>query len=149
MYVAAVATGTLSVILTTSSIVTALTGIGVIIGGPLAGVSALFGTLSAACTAMRKQFSRKVTKHESTVTLAQSKLNSIASLVSKALADGKISDQEFTVVISESDKYHVMKASMRQKSKNPNLEKGSEREKIKRELKLEVRKKLGSLAELS
>ena len=75
----AVATGTLSVILSASTLVTSLTEFGIIIGAPLAGVSALLGASSAACTAVRKQLTCKAAKHESTIILAQSKLNSLSS----------------------------------------------------------------------
>ncbi len=41
--------------------------------------------------------------------LAESKLNSIADLVSKALEDGEISHEEFQAVVGEVRKYHDMK----------------------------------------
>ena len=148
----AVTTGMLSVILSSSSLASALTGIGVVVAAPLAGVSAVLGAISAVSTGLRKHFTQKVAKHENTVTLAQSKLNSVSELVSKALVDGAISDQEFSLIIREIEKYHEMKAEIRQRTKpiEPiKLSKRSEREKIKRELKLQVRKKLGSLAELN
>lgn len=144
----ALATGTLSAVLSSSSLVSALTGIGLVVAAPLAGVSAVLGVVSAACTAFRKRFTLKVSKHENTVILTRSKLNSISELVSKALVDGKISDQEFAGIIGELDKYSEMKAALRQRTKPAEpakLGNAPEREKIKREL----RKKLGSLAELN
>ena len=96
----AVATGTLSVVLSSSSLATTLSGFGLVIAAPVAGVSALLGAISAGCTAVHKRFTRKVVKHENTVTLAQSKLNSVSELFSKALTDGEISDEEFTLIVT-------------------------------------------------
>ena len=111
--------------------------------------SAALGAFAASCVAARKRFTRKMVKHENTVTLAQSKLNSVSELVSKALTDGEISDEEFTLIVREIDKYHGMKALLRQRNSTalPSRQHGadSERDRLKREL----RKKLGSLAELN
>ena len=45
--------------------------------------------------------------------LAKSKLNSIESLVSKALIDMDISHEEFNTILKEKDKYEKMKESVR------------------------------------
>ena len=45
--------------------------------------------------------------------LAQSKLNSIESLVSKALIDMEISPEEFITILKEKDKYEKMKENVR------------------------------------
>ena len=42
-------------------------------------------------------------------TLGESKLNSIKSLISTALNDGQISEQEFKMVLDELDKYNDLK----------------------------------------
>ena len=42
-----------------------------------------------------KNVSRKVTKHEKTVSVCESKINSLKDRISKALADDRISDEEF------------------------------------------------------
>ena len=132
----AVATGTSSVILSGSTLVTSLTGFGIIIGAPLAGVSALLGATSAGCAAARKRFTRKMVKHKNTVTLAQSKLNSIDQLVLKALVDEEISDEELTLILREIDKYHGMKASLQQRNSTamPSRQHEAERDRLKREL---------------
>ena len=41
--------------------------------------------------------------------LGESKLNSIKNLISKALNDGQISEQEFKMVLDELDRYNVLK----------------------------------------
>ena len=49
--------------------------------------------------------------------LAESKLNTIADHVSAALADDKISDEEFRLILSEVDKYNQMKEEIRGRQK--------------------------------
>ena len=48
--------------------------------------------------------------------LAMSKLNTISDLVSAALMDGHISDQEFKLIMNEVLKYTQMKADIRSKA---------------------------------
>jgi hypothetical protein len=48
----------------------------------------------------------KAKKHYQITMLAQSKLSTISDHISKALRDNKISDEEFTLVLSEIDKYN-------------------------------------------
>ena len=45
--------------------------------------------------------------------LAQSKLNSIETLVSQALIDMEISHEEFIIILKEKDKYEKMKQNLR------------------------------------
>ena len=45
--------------------------------------------------------------------LAKSKLNSIETLVSKALIDMEISHKEFITILKEKDKYEKMKENVR------------------------------------
>ena len=45
--------------------------------------------------------------------LAKSKLNSIETLVSQALNDMKLSDEEFIRILNEKDKYEKMKENLR------------------------------------
>ena len=45
--------------------------------------------------------------------LAKSKLNSIETLVSQALIDVEISDEEFITILKEKDKYEKMKGNLR------------------------------------
>jgi len=61
--------------------------------------------------------SRKVSKHEQTVALAKAKVNTIRDLVSKALKDNAISDQEFSLILSEINKFETLKLEIRQKSR--------------------------------
>ena len=45
--------------------------------------------------------------------LAESKLNSIETLVSQALIDVEISDEEFITILKDKDKYEKMKGNLR------------------------------------
>ena len=45
--------------------------------------------------------------------LAKSKLSSIETLVSEALIDMEISNEEFITILKEKDKYEKMKANLR------------------------------------
>ena len=45
--------------------------------------------------------------------LAKSKLNSIETLVSKALIDTEISHKEFIIILKKKDKYEKMKENVR------------------------------------
>ena len=98
-HILAVGLGSLSAGLSSATLATALSGFGIVASPALSGVATVFGLLSASFTVVSKQLERKVTKHEKIYTLALAKLNSVAELVSKALADKKISDSEFTIIL--------------------------------------------------
>ena len=55
----------------------------------------------------------KKKKHNKTVMLARSKLNSIESKISKALMDNEISHEDFETIINEEKKYRELKESIR------------------------------------
>ena len=109
----------------------------------LAGVATVFGLLSAGFTVVSKRLERKVTKHEKIYTLALAKLNSVAELLSKALADKRISDSEFTIILHEVQKYHELKAAIRdgeKKTKTENKETQTpDLDKLKGELRKEIK----------
>ena len=65
-----------------------------------------------------KKVSRKVTKHEKTVSVCESKINSLKDRISKALADDRISDEEFENILAEMSKYNEMKKDIRVGFKN-------------------------------
>ena len=63
-------------------------------------------------------------KHDKILMLAESKLNSIETLVSQALIDLEISHEEFTTILKEKGKYEKMKENVRnvnQKQENMRL----------------------------
>ena len=105
--------GCLSAGLSSATLATALTGFGIVASPALAGVATVFGLLSAGFTIVSKRLKKKVTKHEKIFTLAVAKLNSVSELVSKALKNKRISDSEFTIILREVQKYHKLKAAIR------------------------------------
>ena len=62
-------------------------------------------------------FAVKAKKHDGIRLLAESKLNTIIDLVSRALMDGHISDHEFHLITVEVAKYTKLKAEIRAASK--------------------------------
>ena len=52
-------------------------------------------------------------KHDKTLMLAKSKLNSIERLISQALIDLDISHEEFITTLKEKDRYEMMKNNLR------------------------------------
>ena len=105
-----------------------MTGFGVVASPALAGVATVFGLSSVGLTAVSKRLERKVTEHEKIYTLALAEHNSISELVSKALTDKRISDAEFTIIIREVQKYHELKAGIRDGVKNKNKTKTENKE---------------------
>ena len=59
-----------------------------------------------------------MTKHEKTVSVCESKINSLKDRISKALADDRISDEEFENILAEMSKYNEMKKDIRVGFKN-------------------------------
>ena len=108
-----VSTGTLSFISSASGVGTALSGVGLPAGASLGAIGLIRGILSVLTGAVAKKISHKVNKHEQTVAICQSKVNSIKYRISIALNDNKISDEEFHNIISELDKYNEMKRDIR------------------------------------
>ena len=65
------------------------------------------------CKKFFKKIRNKNKKHNKVVKLARSKLNSIESKISKALADNEISHEDFEITINEQKKYRELKESIR------------------------------------
>ena len=61
-------------------------------------------------------------KHDTILMLAKSKLNSIETLVWKALIDMESSNEEFITILKEKDKYEKIKDNLR--SENEKLRQG-------------------------
>ena len=110
--------GTLSFCLSGSGVGTAFSGVGLPLAASLGGLGLICGVLSVITGEAGKKVSRKVTKHEKTVSVCESKINSLKDRISKALADDRISDEEFENILAEMDKYHEMKKDIRVGFKN-------------------------------
>ena len=80
---------------------TALSGVGLPAEASLGAIGLICGLLSVLTGAIAKKVSHKVNKHEQTVAICQSEVNSIKDRISKALNDSKTSDTEFHNIISE------------------------------------------------
>lgn len=87
-------------------------------------VAASLGGLALAATPLilvgvqvNKKLSLKREKHEKIKTLADAKLSTISDLVSKALTDGYISDEEFSLILRELEKFNDKKEEITTKIK--------------------------------
>ena len=99
-------------------------GIGIlstIIAAPIAiameGTAIGAGVLSIIGGQVNKKHVLKAEKHEKIKTLADAKLNTISDHISKALKDNMISDEEYSLILSELEKFSTMKEEIRSKIK--------------------------------
>ena len=145
----ATASGTMSVALSAGGLGTGMTGVGLPVAVSLGALGGLCAVVSVISGSWAKMISKNVSKHEITVSLCRTKLNTIKDVVSKALTDNKISHEEFILIKSEVDKYHEMRNSIRRKyqkhqsgqaqRQQPTSE---DMEKIKNEIRADLMKKL-------
>ena len=135
----AATTGTLTVVLSSASFATLLSGIGAIIGAPIAGIATLMGITSTAAGVSSERLNARVTKHEKTVSLAESQHLSVSRLVSKAMSDGSISDVEFNLILREIDNYYSLKSQLRREVKK--IENSSDKNIDAETLRQELKKK--------
>ena len=80
-------------------------------------VSIVMGLLRVVGNRAVKKMSLKIEKHEKIAMLAVSTLNIISSLISKALSDNSISDEEYSLILFEFETFTRMKEDLRIKSK--------------------------------
>lgn len=71
------------------------------------------GVLGVTGKFVSRRLAVKAKKHDEIRVLAESKLNTITDHVSSALVDGRISDEEFRLIVDEISKYNQMKAEIR------------------------------------
>ena len=132
----ATSTGVLTVVLSSADLVTSLTGIGALAGAPLAGIAGLMGLFSTAVGVSSGRLNKKVTKHEKTISLAESKHLSVSRLVSKALTDGEV------------ENYYSLKGQLRREVRIENKS-SVDVEALKEEIKKIYQQKLGSLININ
>ena len=86
-------------------------------GAPVGIASASFTLIFSLKTEIIKKLQsiarNKKKKHDKIFMLAKGKLDSIETLISKALIDMEISDEEFNAIISKKQKYERMKENVR------------------------------------
>ena len=100
-----------------SSVISLSTGIGAVLALPVGCVALVTGALSVISAGFGKIIMKKLEKHERIKMLAQSKLSSISSLVSQALKDGRISNEEYDIILAEEESYRDTKAYLQKKVK--------------------------------
>ena len=96
-----------------ASIAAFASGAGLPVGIACSGTSLLFSLATAIIRKSFKIFTVKQEKHDAIKLLAQSKLDSIADIISQAMQDGNISFIEFYKV----EKYHKLTVDIRNKAK--------------------------------
>ena len=134
-----------------SGVGTAFSGVGLPLAASLGGLGLICGVVSVITGEAGKKVSRKVTKHEKTVSVCESKINSLKDRISKALADDRISDEEFENILAEMSKYHELKKDIRVGFKKNKVKKTAEgvarpevsgEVQLRREIRAEILKKL-------
>ena len=117
----------LSTGLSSASLASALSVVGLPVAIPLGGVGGTLALASSGLIIASKKLDLKIKKHQEIVTLALAKSDTVYRLLSKALADNQISDSEFQLIMAESSQYNVLKEAVRSKitpnSSQPDIEK--------------------------
>ena len=91
------------------------TGILLPVAVPLAVSAGTLGVIGVTCKCINRKLKGKAQKHSSILQLAESKLNSIREIISKAINDNNITDDEFKLVVDEMKKYNAMKENIQTK----------------------------------
>ena len=106
----------------------------IVIGAPAGIIGASCGFTFSITTGLLKKFLKtirnKMKKHNKTVLLAKSKLNSIESKISEALTDNEISHEDFETIINEEKNHLKLKESIRMMNSQWNCIQRSDTEKV-------------------
>ena len=97
----------------TVAVISLSTVIGALPALPFGIVAITTGALGVVSSKLGKVILKKTEKHERIKLIALAKLSSINDLVSKALTNGKISDEEFQVILNEIESYRDHKSQIR------------------------------------
>ena len=134
----------LSFVFSSASFGSAISVIGLPATIPLGGVAGGFALVSSGLLVASKKMDSKIKKHQEIVTLAIAKRDTVDRLLSKAIRDNRVSDDEFQLIMDEHSQYNVLKGAVRakltRKPSSPNLDKI--KKKIREEVELENRKKM-------
>ena len=95
---------------------TAATGVGIIASVPLGFTAVATGVLSGVSAGISKILLKKVEKHQQIKLIAAAKLSSVNGLVSRALQDGHISNEEFQIILQEMESYRDHKSQIRHRT---------------------------------
>ena len=88
------------------------------------------GIIAVAGKCIGRRVATKALKHDKIRVLADSKMNTIASYVSKALDDGEITDQEFQMIKGEVEKYYILKNEIRRSCRSDSVVSSSEKKRL-------------------
>ena len=92
-----------------------------VVGSPVGAALGISGAAIGAISLIGNIFSKKATtkaeKHLKIRTIAATKLDTIASHISKALTDDFISNEEFNLILDEMNKYKALKEEVRSNTK--------------------------------
>ena len=111
----AAGSGAFSTLLSSASLASALSIVGLPAAIPLGGVGGAFAAASSGLIIASKKLDSKIKKHQEIVTLAIAKRDTVDRLLSKALVDNQISDGEFQLLMAEFSQYNLLKDSVRAK----------------------------------
>ena len=100
-----------------SSVIALTTGVGLPVSIVFAATGGLLGLGAVVAHKVQKILNSKVKRHDKIKTLAEAKLDTISGLVSKAVEDTKISDQEYQFLLLEVKNYRKLKNAIQTKSK--------------------------------
>ena len=126
----------ISTAVSSASLASALSVVGLPAAIPLGGVGGAFALASSGLIVASKKLDSKIKKHQEIATLAIAKRDTVYRLHSKALADNKISDSEFQLIMAEFSQYNMLKEAVRAKlTKNPSQ---PDIEKIKKDVRSEI-----------
>ena len=103
--------------LISGSVIMAGVGFAVPIMLPLEIAAIVCGSLGVCVKFIRRRLHSKALKHYEIKILADGKLNSVKDLISKALNDGEISDNEFKLILEELNKYNKLKDNIHSKQR--------------------------------
>lgn len=102
-------------VLITSGVVLGGVGLALPILLPLEIAAIVLGTTGVCMKLVKRKLHAKAQKHDKIRTIAVTKLNSISELISTALQDGHINDNEFKTVVNELNQYNKLKDMIRSK----------------------------------
>ena len=117
----------ISTAVSSASLASALSVVGLPAAIPLGGIGGAFALASSGLIIASKKLDSKIKKHQEIVTLAIAKGETVYRLYSKALADNQITDREFQLIMDEFSQYDVLKegiiAKLTRKPSQPDIEK--------------------------
>ena len=102
-------TDSIDTTLISASVIMAGIGLAVPAMLPLEIAAIVCGCMGACVKLVRRKLMAKAQKHYEIKTIGESKLNSVKNLISKALNDGRISTEEFQLVLCELDRFNDLK----------------------------------------